>query len=329
MTDLNPKLHTPNGDSLDVKDFVDTEHLHRNGDSVESEAGNTGEANTASNLGAGAGVFGSKVGVDLRFKSFQVTGGASISPSATEITITAGDFNSNGSVPMTGDFDANGNDVNNVFDLVFSQQADAPASAAGKHKAYALSSSPTILRAKDSAGGEVYLAARKNFARAYRNSTAQNIPQATWTKVQLNGESWDLESTFDNATNFRFQPNVAGYYKVHWNVEFEIFDDDGGSPVHPYFASRYAAAYKSALHKNGVAHSHGSTDGFVGFNLAEPENSIYPESHGSDEVYLNGTTDYIELYAYGYVDPASGWTSHNVRTGAEKTYMTASLMNIK
>ena len=49
----------------------------------------TGEANTASNLGAGTGIFAQKVGVDLQFKSLVEGTGIGIASSSTEITISA------------------------------------------------------------------------------------------------------------------------------------------------------------------------------------------------------------------------------------------------
>ena len=49
----------------------------------------TGEANTASNLGAGEGVFAQKVGVDLQFKSLVAGTSITLSSSGTEITIAA------------------------------------------------------------------------------------------------------------------------------------------------------------------------------------------------------------------------------------------------
>ena len=48
-----------------------------------------GEANTASNLGTGAGVFAQKVGVDLQFKSLVAGSETSITSTATEITINS------------------------------------------------------------------------------------------------------------------------------------------------------------------------------------------------------------------------------------------------
>lgn len=48
-----------------------------------------GEANTASNLGSGAGLYASKSGVDLRFKSLVAGTGVSLSSDSTTVTITA------------------------------------------------------------------------------------------------------------------------------------------------------------------------------------------------------------------------------------------------
>jgi hypothetical protein len=63
-----------------------------------STTGSTGEANTASNLGSTAGregIFASKVGVDLQFKSLVAGTNISFSSTASEITITNGITNNN------------------------------------------------------------------------------------------------------------------------------------------------------------------------------------------------------------------------------------------
>ena len=48
-----------------------------------------GQNNTASNLGAGLGIFKEKLGVDLRFKSLKEGDGISISSSSGELTISS------------------------------------------------------------------------------------------------------------------------------------------------------------------------------------------------------------------------------------------------
>lgn len=50
-------------------------------------ASGTGEVNTGSNLGAGEGVFASKVGVDLQFKTLVAGTNVTLTPTATDITI--------------------------------------------------------------------------------------------------------------------------------------------------------------------------------------------------------------------------------------------------
>jgi hypothetical protein len=57
--------------------------------SVLSVASGAGESNTASNLGAGEGVFSTKVGADLRFKSLIAGSNIALSSDSNEITIDA------------------------------------------------------------------------------------------------------------------------------------------------------------------------------------------------------------------------------------------------
>lgn len=103
---------------------------------------------------------------------------------------------------------------------------------------------------------------------AYANaSTSTN--NATFTKVALGAEYFDTASCFSSS---RFTPNVAGFYQVNWGVRAE-----GVNLV------------ESALFKNGSSYSTGSTVGATSYLSA-----------GSDLVYMNGSTDYIELYVVQY-----------------------------
>ena len=51
-------------------------------------------------------------------------------------------------------------------------------------------------------------------SRAYRNTTNQAISDDSWTKVQLNAESFDIGGEFDSTTNYRFTATTTGYYLV-------------------------------------------------------------------------------------------------------------------
>jgi hypothetical protein len=107
-------------------------------------------------------------------------------------------------------------------------------------------------------------------------SGSVTITGSTWTKMQLNSEGWDTNSCYDNSTNYRFTPNVAGYYQVN------ISADTG--------ASTGAAQSVVSIYRNGSIYK-------VGNNVAVGSGSAYGTTV-SGLVYCNGTTDYIEAYVY-------------------------------
>jgi len=104
---------------------------------------------------------------------------------------------------------------------------------------------------------------------AYQNS-ATSLTQNVWTKLQFQVEEWDTANCYDNSTNYRFTPNVAGYYLV--TGSFQV--------------ATTAGLMQLALYKNGSS---------VKYIAQQEPNSGF--AMGSAQVYLNGTTDYIELYA--------------------------------
>jgi hypothetical protein len=69
-----------------VKSYVDAKGM----------AGGTGEANTASNVGTGTGIFKEKNGIDLKFRSLKAGSNVTISSDASEITISSGGGGSGG-----------------------------------------------------------------------------------------------------------------------------------------------------------------------------------------------------------------------------------------
>ena len=107
-------------------------------------------------------------------------------------------------------------------------------------------------------------------------SSNQAITSATLTKIAFNTEEFDAGGCFDSTTNYRFTPNVAGYYQFSWCAR-----------VGP--SSGTTTDVATSLYKNGSQ-----------FKTVEFYGPAYLAVHvpGAALVYLNGTTDYVELWAY-------------------------------
>jgi hypothetical protein len=130
---------------------------------------------------------------------------------------------------------------------------------------------------------------------AYR-STSQSLANASFTKVQCDTEEFDTNSNYDNATNYRFTPTVAGYYQISGCVAG---------------AGAYAQLLAS-IYKNGSEFKRGVQAGSAGAYLFQATVSVL--------IYLNGSTDYIELYAYQQSGGAG-----TINNGQALTYFQASL----
>jgi len=81
---------TPIGDLQDIVKYFGAGIINRGTTStVDTSGGGTGEVNTASNVGAGSGVFKVKTATDLEFKSLVAGAGVTITPGANDITLSA------------------------------------------------------------------------------------------------------------------------------------------------------------------------------------------------------------------------------------------------
>jgi hypothetical protein len=105
-------------------------------------------------------------------------------------------------------------------------------------------------------------------------SGGQSIPNATITKVQANTEEFDTASAFDNVTNYRFTPQVAGYYQVNGQVQF----------------SGSASQVIASIYKNGAEFKRGAQSGSAAISGQSAVATAL--------VYLNGTTDYVEFWVH-------------------------------
>jgi hypothetical protein len=108
---------------------------------------------------------------------------------------------------------------------------------------------------------------------AYKSSN-QFITSNTWTKVTFDVEEFDTANCFASST---FTPNVAGYYQVN-----------GAADLYPSTGTATRSSIR--IYKNG-----GSV--YKAGNEVQISNQTEMSCVVSVLFYMNGTTDYLELYA--------------------------------
>jgi hypothetical protein len=105
-------------------------------------------------------------------------------------------------------------------------------------------------------------------------ATNTSFSASTWSKVPCSTEEFDTNNNYDSTTNYRFTPTVAGYYQINGRWDCTVS----------------ATIVLATIYKNGVEFKRGvdiraSLSGATGASV-------------SALIYMNGTTDYVELYAY-------------------------------
>ena len=117
---------------------------------------------------------------------------------------------------------------------------------------------------------------------AYKSASQTGVASAVFTKVTFNTEEFDTNSNYSSS---RFTPTVAGYYQINGNVT---------SPV-----TNTSYGLTTVIYKNGILYKTGAA--------SKANGAMYPSSLVSSIVYLNGSTDYVEIYAYG--DMGGAWNT--------------------
>jgi hypothetical protein len=102
--------------------------------------------------------------------------------------------------------------------------------------------------------------------------TEQSVSSGVFTKIAFTVENFDTANCFDSTTNYRFTPNVAGYYQINLLV---------------YGSGTTMSYLQGAIYKNGVNISN---------TLSAAQSGANCNAMNSVLVYMNGSTDYIEGY---------------------------------
>jgi len=107
---------------------------------------------------------------------------------------------------------------------------------------------------------------------AYQSTIQTGLSQGVANKIAFQSKSFDTANCYDSTTNYRFTPNVSGYYYINASISAAV--------------SSYTYVCPS-IYKNGSAIMTGPNSSSAG---------PYSNLSVSYLVYLNGTTDYIEIY---------------------------------
>jgi hypothetical protein len=130
-------------------------------------------------------------------------------------------------------------------------------------------------------------------------SSNVSISASTPTKITFDTKVFDTANCFNTST-YRFTPNVAGYYQINGAA---------------YYSGAGIAYGQMRLYKNGSLYQQGQFIYIPSPTTSDTANNI------STLVYMNGTTDYLELYGFQY--SGSGTV---VANGSTYTFFNGSLV---
>ena len=105
---------------------------------------------------------------------------------------------------------------------------------------------------------------------AWKSGSSQSISQTTWVKITYDTEDFDTNNNFASST---FTPTIAGYYVLTLNTE----------------CSSFTGSLQAMFYKNGTYYARAGISQVTG----QPGMNA-----GSVVLYMNGSTDYAEVYVY-------------------------------
>ena len=124
-----------------------------------------------------------------------------------------------------------------------------------------------------------------------RNPSNTEIADATYVKIQLQTEVFDTDTCYDNSSNYRFTPDVAGKYFFFGATQTQETED-------------YNDAF-TMIYKNG-------SQAF----FSNSPHLHYHTNQVSGVIDMNGSSDYVELYMHNN----TGGGTTTITTSAGTTY---------
>jgi hypothetical protein len=133
-------------------------------------------------------------------------------------------------------------------------------------------------------------------------SADQSVADVTYTKVAVDTEVYDTDGCYDNSTNYRFTPTVAGKYFVY-----------GSAMGNPQAATQLEGC-DVVIYKNGSSYKEER------INFSDNDARLANVSVTA-VVDMNGSSDYLELFCR--VNDTSGTPLIDSDSGTKATYFGA------
>jgi hypothetical protein len=105
-------------------------------------------------------------------------------------------------------------------------------------------------------------------------SASLSVASSTSVKVQANTERFDSDNAYDNSSNYRFTPQVAGRYFTYCSFTYNLTNGSIG--------------LVAEIRKNGTAVLSSKHEDMPGSN--------YLTGYVGGVVQLNGSSDYLEMF---------------------------------
>jgi hypothetical protein len=108
----------------------------------------------------------------------------------------------------------------------------------------------------------------------------QNISNNSFTKIQYDTEDFDTNSMYDNSSNYRFTPTIAGKYFVYACATISasayvaygthlVIRKNGADYIADRATTQNDTLYELTMHTNGVIDFNGSSDYVEMFGFSE------------------------------------------------------------
>lgn len=142
--------------------------------------------------------------------------------------------------------------------------------------------------------------------KAFLSEDQDGLSSSVDTKVNFDAIEYDVGGYYDNTTNYRYTPLIAGYYHIVFSASCGETNND----IDDFILN---------IVKNDIFH----TQSRIHLTGVTNDDLFASSIHSSEIIHMNGTTDYLHCSARVASEDAS---SPEFRKGKDRTYFSGLLL---